>query len=412
MHPTDEIRGVKSNKLSNKKIILGVTGSIACVECVRLSRELIRHGAEVFPVMTPAATKIICPDAFWFATGNQPIFEISGKTEHVFFCGKVKDPVDLLLISPCTSNTISKIAHGIDDTPVTTFATTAIGSELPVVVVPAMHVSMYDHKIIQENIKKCKKLGISFVGPSVIGKKAKMADIDEIVANVIKKIGRQDLSGKNVLVIGGSTAEKIDDVRIISNLSSGKTAVWLAKNIFYRDGNVELWYGQSQEPVPDYIKTIKFSCIDDLSKLLKNTDISELEIERSGTKVRLRKGGDVILPAAMPRMEYPPAAIVAPAIPEQEKPGAVEHVEETVTGNQTRITSPIVGTFYRSSSPDKPPYVEVGDIVKKGQVLCIIEAMKLMNEIESETTGKIIQALVENGDPVEYGQPLFVIEPA
>ena len=88
------------------------------------------------------------------------------------------------------------------------------------------------------------------------------------------------------------------------------------------------------------------------------------------------------------------------------------HVEETVTGNQTRITSPIVGTFYRSSSPDKPPYVEVGDIVKKGQVLCIIEAMKLMNEIESETTGKIIQALVENGDPVEYGQPLFVIEPA
>ena len=150
----------------------------------------------------------------------------------------------------------------------------------------------------------------------------------------------------------------------------------------------------------------------ELIELLKNTDISELEIERSGTKVRLRKGGDVILPAAMPRMEYPPAAIVAPAIPEQEKPGAVEHEEKTVTGNQTRITSPIVGTFYRSSAPDKPPYVEIGDIVKKGQVLCIIEAMKLMNEIESETTGKIIQALVENGDPVEYGQPLFVIEPA
>ena len=76
------------------------------------------------------------------------------------------------------------------------------------------------------------------------------------------------------------------------------------------------------------------------------------------------------------------------------------------------MTSPIVGTFYRSSSPDKPPYVEVGDVVKKGQVLCIIEAMKLMNEIESETAGKIVQVLVENGAPVEYGQPLFVIEPA
>ena len=109
-------------------------------------------------------------------------------------------------------------------------------------------------------------------------------------------------------------------------------------------------------------------------------------------------------------MEYPPAAIVAPAIQEQERQ-AVEHVEEAVTSNQIRITSPIVGTFYRSNSPDKPPYVETGDIVKKGQVLCIIEAMKLMNEIESEATGKIVQALVENGQPVEYGQPLFIVEP-
>jgi acetyl-CoA carboxylase biotin carboxyl carrier protein len=76
------------------------------------------------------------------------------------------------------------------------------------------------------------------------------------------------------------------------------------------------------------------------------------------------------------------------------------------------VTSPIVGTFYRSSSPDKPAYVEIGDVVKKGQVLCIIEAMKLMNEIESESSGKIVQILVENGQPVEYGQALFVIEPA
>ncbi|GAG15652.1 unnamed protein product, partial [marine sediment metagenome] len=81
MHPADEIRGVKSNRLSNKKIILGVTGSIACVECVRLARELIRHGASVVPVMSPAATKIVNPDALWFATGNIPVVELSGKTE-------------------------------------------------------------------------------------------------------------------------------------------------------------------------------------------------------------------------------------------------------------------------------------------------------------------------------------------
>jgi len=278
MHPADEIRGVKSNRLSNKKIILGVTGSIGCVECVRLARELIRHGASVFPVMTRSATKIISPNALWFATGNPPIVELSGKTEHVFFCGKVKDPADLLLISPCTSNTISKIAHGIDDTSVTTFVTTAIGSKIPVMIVPGMHISMYNHKIVQDNIIKCRKLGITFVEPLFVGNKAKMADIDEIVANVIKKIGRQDLSDKKVLIMGGSTAEKIDDVRVISNLSSGKTAVWLAKNMFYRDADVELWYGQSQEAVPGFIKTIRFTCVNDLLKMLKNTNMKKFDI--------------------------------------------------------------------------------------------------------------------------------------
>ena len=278
MHPADEIRGVKSNKLAGKKIVLGITGSIACVECVKLARELIRHGASVIPVMTSAATKIISPDALWFATGNPPIVELSGKTEHVFYCGKVKDPVDLLLISPCTSNTISKIAHGIDDTPVTTFATTAIGSGIPVMIVPAMHVSMYDHKIIQNNIKICKQNGISFIEPFVVGNKAKMANTDEIVANVIKKIGKKDLSNKKVLIVGGSTAEKIDDVRVISNQSSGKTAVSLAKNFFYRDADITLWYGQSLEPVPSYIKTTRFTCNNDILKLIKKTNMKNFDM--------------------------------------------------------------------------------------------------------------------------------------
>ncbi len=149
----------------------------------------------------------------------------------------------------------------------------------------------------------------------------------------------------------------------------------------------------------------------ELIELLKGTDISEVEIERSGVKVRIRKGGDVTFHPTMPRMEYPPAAIVAPAVSEPEKPAAEKAPEQAKT-NQVKVTSPIVGTFYRASSPDKPPYVEVGDVVKKGQVLCIIEAMKLMNEIESEASGKIVQILVEGGQPVEYGQPLFIIESA
>ena len=151
--------------------------------------------------------------------------------------------------------------------------------------------------------------------------------------------------------------------------------------------------------------------IKELIELMKNTDISELEIERSGVKVRLRKGGDVTFHPSMPRMEYPPVAIVAPAVSVVPATGGVdEKATEPVKTNIIKVTSPIVGTFYRSSSPDKPAYVEVGDVVKKGQVLCIIEAMKLMNEIECENTGKIVQILVESGAPVEYGEPLFVIE--
>ena len=214
MHPAVEIRGSKSKILSKKRIVLAVTGSIAAVENIKLSRELIRHGAEVIPVMSPSATKIIHPDSIWFATGNKPIIELTGATEHVSFCGRVKNPADLLLICPSTANTISKIAHGIDDTSVTTFATTAIGSGVPILIVPAMHLSMYDHKIIQENIKKCKEVGIKFIDPFIEKNKAKMADINEIIAYTIRETGTQDLAKKKILVIGGPTAESIDDVRV------------------------------------------------------------------------------------------------------------------------------------------------------------------------------------------------------
>jgi len=278
MHPADEIRGSKSKILSKKRIVLAVTGSIAAVEAIKLSRELIRHGAEVIPVMTPSATKIIHPDSLWFATGNKPIIELSGNTEHVSFCGQVNNPVDLLLISPCTANTISKIAHGIDDTAVTTFATTAIGANVPILIVPAMHISMYKHKIIQENIKKCKKINIKFIDSIIEKRKAKMADIKEIVVNVICQTGKKKLQNKKILIIGGSSAESIDDVRIISNLSSGKTAINLALNAFYKGADVDLWYGASKEKPPDYIKTVGFVSIMDLFKLLKTYNLKKFDV--------------------------------------------------------------------------------------------------------------------------------------
>ena len=200
MHPVYEIKESKDTLLKNKKIVLAITGSIAAVETVKLSRELIRHGAEVIPVMTKSATKIIHPDALWFATGNKPILELTGATEHVSYLGRVKKPADLLLISPATANTISKISHGIDDTTVTTFVTTAIGSKIPIIIVPAMHLSMYDHKIIQKNIENLKNIGVNFIEPNIEKNKAKLPSIEKIVSKVIKTIGKNDYENKKVLV--------------------------------------------------------------------------------------------------------------------------------------------------------------------------------------------------------------------
>src|SRR3989304_6271136 len=144
----------------------------------------------------------------------------------------------------------------------------------------------------------------------------------------------------------------------------------------------------------------------ELIDLMKNADISELEIEKGGVKVKLKKGHSFVTPAAI-KAEMPmPHVVVDNEViaSKEDKPAAPSAEEEK---GLVTIASPIVGTFYRAPAPDAKPYVEVGDIVKKGQVLCLVEAMKLMNEIESELNGKISAILVDNGHPVEYAAALF-----
>ena len=151
-----------------------------------------------------------------------------------------------------------------------------------------------------------------------------------------------------------------------------------------------------------------------LVKMVETSDISEIEIEEEGSKIRITKrfasgNGDVhILPAA-PQMAAPMAAVPAapaPAPVAEAAPAA----EKAPASNLIEVRSPMVGTFYRAPSPDSDPYVEVGSSVSVGQTLCIVEAMKLMNEIEAEQAGKIKEILVENAQPVEYNQVLFLLE--
>lgn len=294
MHPSQELRCIKSENLKGIKIVLGVTGSIAAVETIKLCRELIRHGAEIFPVMSRAAQEIIHPYSLEFATGKKPIVEITGAVEHVTLCGQVPDKVDLLLIAPSTANTISKIAHGIDDTPVTTFATTAIGSKIPVMIVPAMHISMYNHPIVMENIQKLKSLDIEFVDPKIEENKAKMPGINEIVSKVIRRVGKQDMAEKKVLVIGGSTLEPIDDMRVLTNRGTGRTGIELTLNAFQRAAKVELWMGRNESQIPSFIESKRFETVKDLMGMIEEIDhdivimpaaISDYSIEKQEGKI-------------------------------------------------------------------------------------------------------------------------------
>ncbi len=269
MHPADHLRGSKSDKLTGRKIVLGVTGSIAATECVKLCHELIRHGAEVHVVMSKDAQTIIHPWSLQFATGREVTTEIDGRVQHVSLCGDVPDRADLLLIAPATANTISKIAQGVDDTPVTTFATTALGGGMPLIVVPAMHYSMLAHRIVAENIAKLKKLGVVFLEPKVEESKAKMPPIDSIVATVIATIGKRDLVGRKVVVIAGATQEPLDEVRVLTNRSTGETGVELAKAAHERGAQVDLWMGRSEVAIPDHLRTTRFSTFKDLEKLVK-----------------------------------------------------------------------------------------------------------------------------------------------
>lgn len=168
------ISGTKSKRLKGKRVVLAVCVSIAAIEAPKLARELMRHGADVTCVLSASGQTIIHPWALECITGKKTITRISGACEHVQHCGDWEGRCDLLLISPATANTISKIACGIDDSVVTTFASTALGSKMPIIIAPAMHESMIENPFVAENLAKLKKAGIRIVAPKREEGKAKL----------------------------------------------------------------------------------------------------------------------------------------------------------------------------------------------------------------------------------------------
>lgn len=160
--------------------------------------------------------------------------------------------------------------------------------------------------------------------------------------------------------------------------------------------------------------------IQELIKLINKSNIGELSIEESDFKITIKQKKDQLTqqqPVAapvylQPQIAAPPVQSTAPATQAKEASSTAADAASAKPDNLITIKSPMIGTFYKKPSPDKPSFVEVGEEIAPGKVLCIIEAMKLFNEIESEVSGKVVKILVEDSSPVEYDQPLFLVEPS
>lgn len=161
---------------------------------------------------------------------------------------------------------------------------------------------------------------------------------------------------------------------------------------------------------------MKLNEIQDLIKFVAKSGVSEVELETKDVKIRISTNGkgnkgetQVVMQSAVPVMQHHVTQQISPPVSTPVEPKKVVVADAS---NLVTIKSPMIGTFYRASGPDKPIFANVGDEIKAGKVLCIIEAMKLFNEIESEISGRIVKILVDDSSPVEYDQPLFLVEPA
>ncbi len=251
-------------------IVLCVTGSIAAVESVKLARELRRQGADVKCFMSDDACKIIHPNSMEFATGHEVVLELTGAIEHVKYAQS-----DLILVAPATANLISKFAFKIADNPISTLLITAYGYSTPIIFVPSMHDSMYSS--VYENIKKVKDEGIIFIEPKREEGKAKFPSIHDITLQSLREISDGKLRNKRFLISAGGTYEEIDFVRGITNRSSGKMGIEIAKEAFIHGANVTVVTGRMDVHVPKVFKRVTVESTEEMKteivKMLPENDV-------------------------------------------------------------------------------------------------------------------------------------------
>ncbi|MDE6182129.1 MAG: bifunctional phosphopantothenoylcysteine decarboxylase/phosphopantothenate--cysteine ligase CoaBC, partial [Eubacteriales bacterium] len=261
--------------LKNKCILIGVTGGIACYKSATLVSMLKKLGADVHVIMTKNATEFISPLTFETLSGNKCTVDTFEKklnydVEHISIAKKA----DLILIAPATANVIAKIANGLADDMLTT---TFLASKAKKIVSPAMNTNMFENPITQDNLKKLKHYEINVIEPATgllacndtgIGK---MPEPEILLEYILKELAfEKDLIGKNILVSAGATKEFIDPVRFISNPSTGKMGLAIAKSCMLRGANVTLVCGNITEKLPMFVNVINVVSAKDMFEKIKS----------------------------------------------------------------------------------------------------------------------------------------------
>jgi phosphopantothenoylcysteine decarboxylase/phosphopantothenate--cysteine ligase len=279
VHPSKDILGTQGKQLEGKKIVLCITGSVAAYRAIDLARLLMKHSADVYAVMTESTTSMLLnPEIMKWATGNDVVTNLTGNLEHIILADYGMS--DLIIVYPCTANTLGKVAAGIDDTPVTSILSVALGSKIPIIVAPAMHEAMYENIFVQQNVSKLKEHMV-FIEPKIEGGKAKVADPERILNATISILSNNaPLSGKRVLVTAGSTIEYIDPIRVITNLSSGKMGIAIAQEAQRMGATVTLVYGHGTLS-PETGKIVRVNTGEEMYKAV----VSELLYKRQDIAV-------------------------------------------------------------------------------------------------------------------------------
>jgi len=240
---------------TNKHILLGITGSIAVYKAADLASKLTQAGVQVDAILTPAAEKFLTPLTFQSVTGRKAFTEADlwGGQAHVLHVG-LGQSADLLVIAPCTANTLAKLAHGIADNLLTI---TALAARCPLLVAPAMDVGIYTHPATQDNIRILSERGVNFAGPDegrmasgLVGK-GRFVEPAELLGHIRAVLGRAGtLAGRKIVVTAGGTQEPLDPVRVLTNKSSGKQGYALAQAALDVGGTVILVSAPTALPPP------------------------------------------------------------------------------------------------------------------------------------------------------------------